>query len=134
MQAAFLSVKLKQLDKWNQERRRIAGRYLSEIHNPLIALPCRSDSSFEHIYHVFVIRCRERDSLEKYLKERGIGTLKHYPIPMHLQGAYADLNIRKGDLPIAEEISETVLSIPMYYGMSDEDISYVIEVINRYGD
>ena len=83
---------------------------------------------------MFVIRCRESDSIEKYLKERGIGTLKHYPIPMHLQGAYADLNIRKGDLPIAEEISETVLSIPMYYGMSDEDISYVIEVINRYGD
>lgn len=132
MQAAFLSVKLKQLDKWNAERRRIASRYLSEIKNPLITLPKASNEEYEHVYHVFVIRCKERDRLEAYLKENGIGTLKHYPIPMHIQGAYEDLGLKEGDLPIAEEISRTVLSIPMYYGMSEVDVSWVIEHINSF--
>ena len=132
MQAAFLSVKLKHLDKWNEERRRIAARYLSEIHNPLIYLPKASDEELEHVYHVFVIRCKKRDELEAYLKENGIGTLKHYPIPMHLQDAYSDLGLKEGDLPIAEEISKTVLSIPIYYGMTEEQISCVIDIINRF--
>ena len=134
LQAALLSVKLKSLDNWNQDRQRIAERYINEINNPLIALPKASDDVFEHIYHVFVIRCNERDRLEAYLKDNGIGTLKHYPIPMHLQKAYCDLQLVKGDLPIAEEISNTVLSIPMYYGMTDEEISYIIENINIYGE
>ena len=132
MQAAFLSVKLKHLDKWNEERRRIAARYLSEIHNPIILLPKVSDEEFEHVYHVFVIRCSKRDDLEAYLKGNGIGTLKHYPIPMHLQDAYSDLGLKEGDLPITEEISKTVLSIPMYYGMTEEQISYVIDLINSF--
>lgn len=132
MQAAFLSVKLKHLDKWNEERRRIAARYLSKIHNPLIHLPKASDEVFEHVYHVFVIRCSKRDEIEAYLKENGIGTLKHYPIPMHMQKAYADLGLKEGDLPIAEEISKTVLSIPMYYGITEEQIDYIIELINCF--
>ena len=132
MQAAFLAVKLKHLDKWNVERRRIATRYLSEIYNPLVTLPKSSDDEYEHVYHVFVIRCKERDQLETYLKENGIGTLKHYPIPMHLQRAYQDLGVNEGVLPIAEEISKTVLSIPMYYGMTEEQIDEVIQMINRF--
>lgn len=132
MQAAFLSVKLKHLDKWNEERRRIAARYLNEIHNSLIHLPKASDEEFEHVYHVFVIRCSKRDELEAYLKENGIGTLKHYPIPMHLQNAYSDLGLKEGNLPMAEEISKTVLSIPMYYGMTEEQMSYVVDTINRF--
>ena len=132
LQAAILSVKLKQLDKWNKERRRIANRYLTEIKNPLIHLPKVSDDEYEHVYHVFVIRCSKRDELEDYFKNNGIGTLKHYPIPMHLQEAYVDLGLKEGDLPFAEEISKTVLSIPMYYGMTEEQISYVIDKINSF--
>lgn len=132
LQAAFLSVKLKQLDKWNAERRRIADRYLNEIKNPLIVLPARSNSYYEHIYHVFVIRCDARDALEAYLNKKGIGTVKHYPVPMHLQGAYADLNLPEGSLPIAEVISRTVLSIPMYYGMTEEQGTFVISTINLF--
>ncbi len=132
LQAAFLSVKLKSLEKWNEERRRIAKRYIKGIKNPLIILPRESNNVFEHVYHVFVIRCQERDKLEKYLNENGIGTLKHYPIPMHLQCAYSDLNISKGFFPVAEEISNTVLSIPMYYGLTEEQIGFVIETINRF--
>ena len=132
LQAAFLSVKLENLDKWNIERRRIASRYINEISNPSIILPLPTDDTFEHVYHVFVIRSNKRDELEKHLNDNGIFTLKHYPIPMHLQGAYKDLLLKKGDLPIAEEISDTVLSIPMYYGMKDDEISYVVNCINCF--
>ena len=134
MQAAFLRVKLPHLDKWNEERRKIADRYLNEITNPKIKLPVATDETFEHIYHVFVIRCDERDRLEKWLNENGIGTVKHYPVPMHMQPAYKCLNIKEGELPIAEEISATVLSIPMYYGMTKDEIDYVIETINKFNE
>lgn len=132
IQAAFLRVKLPHLDKWNEARREIAKRYLTEIKNPLIKLPVASSDTYEHVYHVFVIRCDRRDELEKYLASNGISTVKHYPIPMHLQLAYSNLNIKNGELPIAEEISRTVLSIPMYYGMKQEDIEYVIKVLNDF--
>ena len=132
MQAAFLRVKLPHLDKWNEARRRIAEAYLSGITNPLINLPLATSEEYEHIYHVFVIRCDRRDELEKYLKDNGIGTVKHYPVPMHLQKAYEELHIQEGELPIAEEISKTVLSIPMYYGMTEEEVEYVIDKINKF--
>ena len=132
MQAAFLRVKLPLLDKWNSERRNIAEKYFKGIKNPLITLPPKTEKAYEHIYHVFVIRCEKRDELEKYLKEKGIGTVKHYPIPMHLQGAYSDLNIKEGGLPVAEKISKTVLSLPMFYGMTIEQINYVIDTVNSF--
>lgn len=132
LQAAFLNVKLDKLDYWNEERRKIAEKYFAGITNPLVTLPLKSDDIFEHIYHVFVIRCKERDKLEEYLNSKGIGTVKHYPIPMHRQLAYKDLGIGEGELPIAEEISRTVLSLPMYYGMTDEEIQYVVKNINEF--
>ena len=132
LQAAFLRVKLKELDKWNQERVRIANKYFEGISNPKIVLPPKPDADFGHIYHVFVIRCKDRDELEKYLSDNGVGTVKHYPVPMHLQECYTDLGIKEGELPIAEEISKTVLSLPMYYGMTDEQIQYVIDTINNF--
>lgn len=132
IQAAFLRVKLPNLDRWNEDRRATAKKYFESIKNPLIKLPLKSTDEFEHIYHVFVIRCDKRDELEKYLNVNGIGTVKHYPIPMHEQECYKDLEIKHGELPIAEEISRTVLSIPMYYGMTDEEINYVIETINKF--
>lgn len=132
MQAAFLRVKLPMLDKWNTHRKKIANRYLNDIKNPLIKLPLPSDKVFDCVWHVFAVRTKDRDGLEKYLAEHGIGTLKHYPIPMHLQKAYEDLGIKKGELPFAEEISATELSLPMYYGMSEEEITYVINTINGF--
>ncbi len=132
IQAAFLRVKLPNLDRWNENRRAIAKKYFEGIKNPLIKLPLKSTNEFEHIYHVFVIRCDKRDELEKYLNDNGIGTVKHYPIPMHEQECYEDLGIKHGELPIAEKISRTVLSIPMYYGMTDEEVNYVIDMINNF--
>lgn len=132
LQAAFLRVKLPALDKWNAARVEIAEKYFAGINNPKIAMPLKPDADFGHIYHVFVIRCKERDELEKYLADNGIGTVKHYPYPMHLQDCYKDLGLKQGDLPIAEEISNTVLSLPMYYGMTEEQVQYVIDVINAF--
>ena len=132
LQAAFLRVKLRHLDKWNDFRRAVADRYISEIDNPLITLPLPIDDDYDHIYHVFVIRCKERDRLEEYLNSKGIGTVKHYPIPIHLQDAYKDLGLSEGSLPIAEEISSTVLSIPMYYGINNDSVNYIIKVINDF--
>ena len=131
LQCGFLRIKLKYLDKWNDCRKTIAKRYLNEITNPLIKLPFVSNNN-EHVWHIFGIRCNRRDELEKYLNNLGIETNKHYPTPMHLQGAYSDLGIKKGELPLAEEISSTELSIPIYYGMPKEEVDYVIDAINRF--
>ena len=131
LQAAFLAAKLPHMDKINAERRKIADRYLSEIKNDKIFLPVVMDDMVP-VWHVFGIRCAERDELEKYLNDKGIGTNKHYPIPMHLQECYKDLGYKEGDFPIAEEISKTELSLPMYYGMNDEEIQYVIDAINKF--
>ncbi|MCM1179011.1 MAG: DegT/DnrJ/EryC1/StrS family aminotransferase [Clostridium sp.] len=132
MQAAFLRVKLLHLDRWNENRRMIANKYLSKIVNPLIILPEADSDEYRHIYHVFAVRCQERDNLEKYLLENGIMTVKHYPTPIHLQEAYNDLNLTKGMLPVAEEISSTILSLPMYYGMSEVEVDYVIKNVNEF--
>ena len=131
MQAAFLSAKLPLLDKMNAERRRIADMYSNGIHNPKVILPVVAKECVP-VWHIYGIRCSERAELEKHLNEKGIGTNKHYPIPMHLQECYKDLNIPQGALPIAEEISATELSLPMYYGMTDEEVNYVIDAINDY--
>lgn len=131
LQAAILRVKLRELEKWNADRIRTAEKYLAGIQNPEVKLPVLMEDS-KHVYHIFAVECERRDELEKHLAELGIGTNKHYPIPMHLQGAYAELGIEEGALPIAEHISATELSIPMYYGMTDEEIQYVIDAINSF--
>ncbi|MDO4219068.1 MAG: DegT/DnrJ/EryC1/StrS family aminotransferase [Synergistaceae bacterium] len=131
MQAAFLAIKLPHLERMNTERRRIAQKYLEEINNPEIILPFVPDYATP-VWHIFAIRCRRRAELEKFLNKKGIGTNKHYPIPMHLQDCYKDLAFKEGELPIAEEISATELSIPMYYGMTDVEIQYVIDAINEF--
>jgi len=132
MQSAFLRVKLTALDKWNAARVAIADRYFAGITNDKIILPMKPDADFGHVYHVFVVRCEQRDALERHLAKHGVETVKHYPIPMHLQECYADLGYKRGNFPIAEEISDTVLSLPMYYGMTEEQVQYVIDVINQF--
>ena len=129
LQAAFLAAKLPHLDRMNAERRRIAGRYLAEIHHPEVVLPTVQPQC-EPVWHIFAIRTPRRDALEAWLTSQGIGTGKHYPIPIHRQKAYQDLNLKEGAYPIAEEISATQLSLPMFYGMTDEQITAVVAAIN----
>lgn len=131
MQAAFLAAKLPHLERMNVERRRVAAMYLEGIKNPEIVLPYVIEDAVP-VWHVFAIRCKRRDELAAFLENKGIGTNKHYPIPIHLQECYKDLEYKKGDFPIAEEISATELSLPMYYGMTDEEIQYVIDAVNSF--
>lgn len=131
MQAAFLSTKLPHLERMNEERRCIANCYLSGIKNEKIILPyVRPD--VVPVWHIFAIRCQDRDGLEKKLAEKGISTNRHYPIPIHLQECYVDLGYKEGDFPVAEEISKTELSIPLYYGMQDDEIQYIIDALNDF--
>lgn len=131
LQAAFLSAKLPFIEKVNENRRSIANKYLVGIKNPEIILPFVPEYATP-VWHIFGVRCKRRDELEKFLNDAGIGTNKHYPIPMHLQECYKDLGFKEGDFPIAEEISATELSIPMYYGMTDEEVQYVIGRVNEF--
>ncbi len=131
LQAAFLRIKLPLLDKTNTVRREIAQRYKDEIKNPKIKLPF-VESECLPVWHVFAILCEERDELERYLNFRGISTNKHYPIPIHMQDCYRDLGIAEGNLPIAQKISRCELSLPMYYGLTNDELDYIIDVINSF--
>ena len=115
----------------NEERRRIAAKYTEGIHNPKIVTPVVPPDCVP-VWHIYAVRCAERDALEASLSEKGIGTGKHYPIPIHRQECYRDLGIPGGALPVAEEISRTELSLPMYYGMQDDEIQYVIDALNAF--
>lgn len=131
IQAAFLSVKLPHLERMNAYRRRIAEIYSKGIKHPDIILPYVNPETVP-VWHIYGIRCKRAKELSAYLEANGIGINHHYPIPMHLQECYKNLNIEKGALPIAEEISETEISLPMYYGMTDEEIQTVIDTINEF--
>jgi len=121
IQAAILRVKLPHLDHMNEYRADIAKKYFKGITNPIIQKPFVIDN-VKPVWHIYAIRCNRRADLELYLKDNGIETIKHYPVPIHLQGAYRELNLKEGSLPVAEEISRTELSIPMFYGMTDEQV------------
>ena len=131
IQAGLLRVRLKHMDELNQEKKEIAQRYKDEIENSAIELP-KTREDCEHIWHQFVIRTDRRDDLQRYLKEKGIATIIHYPIPPHLQEAYAYLGHKEGDFPITEKYAKEVLSIPMYNGITPEEQEYVIRMLNDW--
>jgi len=131
LQAGLLRVKLKYLDEMNNERIKLANKYLNGIKNDLIK-PLMTRPGSNNIYHQFVVHCGYRDKLIEYLNSYEIGTIIHYPIPPHLQKAYAYLGYKKGDFPIAEKYADEVLSLPMYNGMLDEEIEFVIDKLNKF--
>ncbi|MBC8485555.1 MAG: DegT/DnrJ/EryC1/StrS family aminotransferase [Bacteroidetes bacterium] len=131
LQAAILSVKLKYLDQENQRRIEIADYYCNNIKNEKIILPVKYHSDpLSHVYHLFVIRTKDRNHLKEYLMENEIGSDIHYPIPPHKQLAFKEWG--KHSYPISEEIHETVLSIPAGLHLSDADVEKTTEVLNRY--
>ncbi len=131
LQAGLLRVRLKHMDELTAERLKLANTYSQRINNVKIKLPSLAENA-SGVWHQYVIRCEERDDLIEYLKLRGIGTIIHYPIPPHLAEAYLYLGHKEGELPITEHFAKTVLSIPMYNGMTDDEISYVIDAINQF--
>lgn len=129
VQAAFLRIKLRDLDQVNVARRMLAGYYLENITNPKISLP-KYDASANHVFHLFVIRVKDRDGFLTHIGKQGIGTLIHYPIAPHKQKAleeYAHLSF-----PVAEAIHREVVSIPLYPGLSDDELARIVNVINNY--
>ncbi len=129
LQAAFLNVKLPNLDAENNIRRVIAKRYLSEINNSKITLPYW-DSSNNHVFHLFVIRTENRDDLQQYLLNKGIQTMIHYPIPPHKQKAFESLNHLS--FPITEKIHQEVLSLPISPVLTMEEVDFIISILNNY--
>ncbi len=129
IQASFLRVKLRHIDKMIIERQRIASRYLKEITNEKVTLP--SEKYGKHVWHVFAINVDNRDEFKEKLSKSGIDTNIHYPIPVHLQKVFNQYNYGKGSFPVSEYLAKTELSLPLYYGMTEEEQDYVIETINR---
>lgn len=129
IQAAILNIKLKFLDKSNDYRRFVANRYLNEIKNPKVILPNISEYNI-HVWHLFVVRVKNREEFQKYLSDKGISTLIHYPTAIHKQKAYEEFNNEK--YPLAEKYADEVVSLPMFYGLSEEEIDYIIDTINKY--
>lgn len=132
IQAGLLRVRLSHMQELENEKRAVCEKYLDGIRNDLISLP-QIRNGATHIWHQFVIKCEKRDELIGYLEKHNIGTIIHYPIPPHLSEAYQYLGMSEGDLPITENYAKTVLSIPLYIGITEEEQDYVIKTINEFG-
>ncbi len=131
LQAAILRVKLKYLDKWNQERRKLAGWYHKYLSGSSLILPQEQKNCF-HIYHLYVVRSKQRDRLQRYLSDNGIQTLIHYPRVNYLEKAYRDLEIKKGACPVAEKLSQEIFSLPIYPELTKRQIERIAKAILDY--
>jgi dTDP-4-amino-4,6-dideoxygalactose transaminase len=127
IQAAVLSLKLQRLDVDNERRKNVANFYLRNIRNSKVVLPTLVA---DHVWHVFVLRCSERERLQKYLSDNGIQTLIHYPIPPHRQNAFKEWNYES--FPVTEQIHREVLSLPINQVMKEEDVKKVVNLINAF--
>lgn len=131
IQAAILRVKLRHLDKWTEMRRKNAGLYNEELKNSKVIIP--AESSFNrHVYHLYVVRAKNRQKLIEHLNSKGIQTGIHYPTPVHLQEAYSHLGYKKGSFPIAEEYADEILSLPMFPELKGEEIREVADAIREF--
>jgi dTDP-4-amino-4,6-dideoxygalactose transaminase len=133
LQAAVLRVKLKYLDQWNEERRRKASIYTKLLDGTDVVCPTEKEP-VRHVYHLYVIRTKKRDSLQAFLKENRIGTLIHYPVPIHLQKAYINLGYHQGDLPLTEQCAQEILSLPFFPEMTESEMEAVVSKIRSFID
>ncbi len=132
LQAAVLNVKLKHIDNWNAARRKHAALYtklLSQI--PGIQLP-KEDPNQSSVYHLYVIQVDKRDELLEFLKRKNIYCGIHYPIPVHMQGAYSDLKLPKGMYKVTEAAADRIISLPMYAELTQKEIEYVVDCIKEF--
>ncbi|MFD2513716.1 DegT/DnrJ/EryC1/StrS family aminotransferase [Pontibacter locisalis] len=132
IQATALRVKLQYLEQYNAERRRLAKVYLKELKAVGDIILPKSAPNCTHVYHIFCIRTRSRDSLQKWLLEKGIGTGIHYPVPVHLQPAYRFLGYKEGSFPVAEELAKTSLSLPLFPGLKEQEQEQVIRALKEF--
>ena len=133
IQAGLLRIKLLHMEELIQEREKIAERYLNEITNSKITLPYpRLAEGNRNVWHQFVIRTDSRDELRLFLEKKGIGTLIHYPVPPYLSEAYKNLGYQRGSFPITEKYADTVLSIPIFNGITYNEQNKVIQALNEF--
>ncbi len=130
IQAAVLSIKLRYVDTWTKARRQLAEDYHRKIDNTGIATPARC-AGLDHVYHVYAVRVAQRPVVSSYLAAEGVQTGIHYPVPVHLQPAYADLGYSEGDFPVAEQLAKETLSLPLFPGMSCKQVREVSEALIR---
>jgi len=131
IQAAILRVKLKYLDQWNEERRRKAEIYTEQL-SPLGVICPLEKKGAKHVFHLYAIQTKKRDSLQAFLKKKGIDTLIHYPIPIPLQKAYQELRYQKGGLPVTERFARDFLSLPLFSGLTNEEMEEVVKTIREF--
>ncbi len=131
LQAAILGYKLERLDEWNDRRREIAGWYRRGLEDAPVVLP-EEEPWACHVYHLYIIRAKERDPLMKHLADKGITTLIHYPTPIHLQEAYRSLGYGKGSFPVAEQAAGEIISLPMYPSLTEEEVQYVCTSVREF--
>jgi dTDP-4-amino-4,6-dideoxygalactose transaminase len=131
IQGAVLGVKLKHLDKWTRERRRVAHRYHELLADTPLQLPKEADYA-ESAYHLYVVRHPRRDEIKKHLEANQVGCALHYPLPLHLQKCYASLGHKEGSFPVAEKAARECLSLPIFPEMTEEQIQRVVEVVNGF--
>ena len=131
LQARFLRIKLEYLDTWNNQRRRNASLYKKGLQGLPIILPDEAPWA-HHVYHLYVIRSKERDRLRQYLSDHGVSTLVHYPTPIHLQKVYQSLGYKKGSFPNAESSALEIISLPMYPTLAEDEILYVCECVRKF--
>jgi len=131
LQAAILCVKLSRLKQWNARRAEIAARYNACLKNLPVKLPVVASGN-THVYHVYAVLTSRRDELQEFLAGRGVSTIIYYPLPLHLQKVYADLGHRAGDFPEAEAVSKTILPLPIYPELTNDQVDYVIEMLKQF--
>lgn len=132
LQAAFLRIKLRYLDDWNARRAKIASIYLAGLNNIRELVLPYTHPSVDNVWHIFHIRCKQRDKLQRYLHDRGIGTLIHYPIPPHLSQAYQEMNFSVGSFPATEKIAKTTLSIPIGPYLKQDETNYIVSILKSF--
>ena len=134
LQAALLRVKLRRLDDWNDDRRRIGAALRQGLEGTSVEPPALASEHADHVYHLFIVRTRQREALREFLAERGIASAVHYPFPIHRTGAYADLGMGPGSLPVAERLAEEILTLPLFPFMSDDDVTRVVTAIHEFDE
>ena len=131
IQAALLDFKLTKLDEWNLRRKQISNMYIKGLEGLPIILPS-SVTENKHVFHLFVVRVKQREKFMKFLSDEGISTVIHYPIPIHLQPAYKYLNYKKGILPVTEKLAEEIVSLPIFPDLEDNEVEYAIKSIKKF--
>ena len=132
LQAALLRVKLRRLDGWNEDRRRVGAQLRAGLEGTSLELPAPASDAGDHVYHLFIGRTERRAALRSFLDERGISSAVHYPIPIHLTGAYAHLRLGPGSLPVVERLADQICTLPLYTLMGDDEVARVVNAIQDF--